>query len=69
MPHGDMPLLKRSVAWQVDGFHTVEERCGDCIETICCCDEEDFAQVNRDIYIVVSEGMILFRVQNFKHSC
>lgn len=43
MPHGDMPLLKRSVAWQVDGFHTVEEGCGDGIETICCCDEEDLA--------------------------
>ena len=69
MPCGYMPLLKRRVAWQVDGFHTIEQRRRNGVETISSCNEEDLAQVNWNINVVVSKSMILLRVKNFKHSC
>lgn len=63
-----MFLFKSGVAWQADSFHTVQEWWRNCIKTVRCCDEKDFAQIDRNVDIMICEGVILFWVKNFKHS-
>ncbi|KAH0358046.1 putative ATP-dependent protease La, partial [Aureobasidium melanogenum] len=45
------------------------QRCWNGIKRVGCGDEQDFAEVDRNVDIVVSEGVVLLRVQNFEHGC
>ena len=64
----DVDLLVLGVTAERDHFHAVEERRMDRAELICRGDEEYPRQVDRDLEVVIAEGMILRRVQHFEES-
>ena len=62
----DMYLLLVGIAGQLDDLHAVEQRTRDGIGRIGGHDEQHTAQVDRDFQIVVTECMVLLRIEHFE---
>src|SRR2546423_1569672 len=62
---GNVQLLFSRVAGQFDDFHAVPQRLGDGIHPVRRGDEQDLRKIKRHIQIVITEGVVLLRVENF----
>src|SRR5450759_581206 len=62
----DLDLLALGVARQLDHLHPVAQRRRDGVEQVGRGDEEDLAQVERHLEVVVLEGVVLLRVQDLE---
>ena len=62
---GNVQLLFSRVARQFDDFHAVPQRLGDGIHPVRRGDEQDLRKIKRHIQIVITEGVVLLRVENF----
>ena len=54
------------VDYDLNQFHTVEQRAGDCIQVIGCCNKQYLGEVIVYIQEVIMERCILFRVEHFQ---
>ena len=68
MFHSNMQLLVFRVTADLYNLHTVQQRAGDCLECVRCCDEHNFREIQRNFQIVVPELSILFTVQHLQQS-
>lgn len=59
-------FLEVGVARKMDSFHAVEEWGGDVGEGVCGADEDGGGEGNGQAEVVVNEGTVLFRVEDFK---
>src|ERR1039458_5637050 len=63
---GDVLLLVFAVALQKDQLHAVQQRRRNRVQLVGSADEQGLRQVERHVKIVVSEGVVLLRVQRFQ---
>ena len=63
---GNLELFLAGIAGQLDDLHAVVQRGRDAGRVVCRREEEDVAQIERDLQIVVAEGKILLRVQHLQ---
>ncbi|KAL8943147.1 MAG: hypothetical protein Q9211_001097, partial [Gyalolechia sp. 1 TL-2023] len=54
------------VAGQFDHLHAVEEGSGDGVRHVGGADEEHLGEVDGDVHVVVEEGVVLFRIEEFE---
>ena len=64
---GDLELFARGVAGERDDLHAVAQRAGDRVQHVGGGDEDDAAQVERHVEVIVAEGAVLLRVEHFQH--
>ena len=62
----DMDFLVFRVAAERDDLHAIEQRRMDCPELVGGRNEEYFRQVDRDLEIVIAEGVVLRRVEHLE---
>src|SRR5262249_4164398 len=62
----DAELLLLSVAVQLNHFHAIQQGWRNCIEDVSRGDKQDSREIKRHIEVVISEGMVRFRVQDFQ---
>ena len=60
----DLSLLVLGVAADADHFHAVQQRCRERVQHVRRGDEEDLAEIELHVEVVVLEGRVLFRVQH-----
>ena len=63
---GDLGLLALGVAREVDHLHPVEQRGRDVLEEVGRGDEQDLAQVERHVQVMVRERVVLGRVEHLQ---
>jgi hypothetical protein len=63
---GDRDLLGLGVAGEIDDLHPVAQGSGDRVEQVRGRDEEDLAEVEGDLEVVVLEAEVLLRVEHFE---
>ena len=68
VPAGDFHLFLVGVAGKANHLHPVQQRLGNGIGGVGCCDKHDLAQVHRNLHIVVPEGVVLLTVQHLQQS-
>jgi hypothetical protein len=66
VPPRDHLLLLQRVAGQPDDLHAVEEGRLNRVEDVRGRDEEDPGEVVRDRQVVIAEGVVLLRVEDFQ---
>ncbi len=62
----DQVLFVRRVPLDPDHLHAVHERRRDRIGGIGGCDEHDLGHIILDVHIMIAEGTVLLRIQNFQ---
>ena len=63
----DVELLVGRVAGELDHLHPVEQRAGDRVEVVRRGDEHHLGEVEREVQVVVAEGVVLRRVEDLEH--
>src|SRR5438093_1974635 len=66
VPLGDLELLALGVAGEVDGLQPIEQRSGDALQEVRGRNEQDLGEVERDPQVVISERVVLRRVQHLQ---
>ena len=62
-----MTLLIDGVPGQLNRFHAVTKRTGNRVEHVGGSDEHHIREVERDVKVMVTESVILSRVEHFEH--
>src|SRR6185503_3311862 len=62
----DLRLLFLGVSWNLDDFHPVAERRGDCVQDVCRQNEENFREVIGGLKEMIGEAVILFGVEHLQ---
>ncbi len=63
---GDLELFMLGVALQAQDFHAVLQRRRDGVQYVCGRDEQHLREVVVDVEVVILEGRVLLRIENFK---
>ena len=63
----DVELLVDRVAGELDHLHPVAQRAGDRVEDVRRGDEHHLGEVERQVEVVVAEGVVLRRVEDLEH--
>ena len=63
---GDLELVLVGIARKLDDLHAGEECGRDRVEDVCRRDEEELREIERNVQIVVAEGMVLLRIENLE---
>ena len=63
---GDRRLLRGRVSVEADDLHAVEQRAGDRLGLVGGCDEDDLAEVELHVQVVVAERRVLRRVEDLE---
>lgn len=56
------------IAGQLDNFHSVQQRRRDSFYRVSGYDPENMGKIEGEFDIVITEGVVLFRVQHFQQS-
>ena len=62
----DVALVVVGVAGDLDDLHAIAERRRDGVHLVGVGDEEDLGEVDRDLYVVVAEGIVLLGVEHLE---
>ena len=62
----DHHLLFQGVTGQLDDLHAVQQRAGDGVTPVGGGDEHDLGKIERQVHIVIGEGVVLLRVEHLE---
>mmetsp|Transcript_68222 Transcript_68222/g.120415 ORF Transcript_68222/g.120415 Transcript_68222/m.120415 type:complete len:332 (+) Transcript_68222:1274-2269(+) len=67
MRSGDVDLLFDCVARQIYDLHSIKEGPVDGLQVVASAEEQNFGQIEGCVHVMILEGVILFRIQQFQH--
>ena len=63
---GDGQLFLLGVAGQLDDLHPVPQRVRNAVQGMCGGDEEDLAQIEIQVEVMIPEGVVLLGIEDFQ---
>src|SRR5262245_29445854 len=64
---GDLELLARGVARELDDLHAIAQRAGNGVQHVGRGDEDHAAEIERHVEVVVAEGRVLLGIEHLLH--